>query len=109
MAKLVKAVFVRDPQRHRTVLLNPGEEPEPRLAAMVTNPDAWEDGQLPEPAKEQAKEGESDTATSGTGTSEDSGDDTPAPQPAKKTAARKTAATGRSRGRDAADEGTSGA
>lgn len=106
MAKLVKAVFVRDPERHRTVLLNAGEEPEPRLAALVTNPDAWEDGKLPEPAKKQAQEATSDTADSGQDKpSEDSDKAAPA---AKKTAARKTAATSRSRGRDAADEGTSG-
>lgn len=105
MAKLARAVFVRDPERHRTVLLNVGEEPEPRLAALVTNPDAWEDGKLPQEAKEQ-----SDTGNGKDDAPEGSGDDADkkAEQPAKKTAARKTAATSRSRGRAAADEGTSG-
>lgn len=107
MAKLARAVFVRDPERHRTVLLNAGEEPEPRLAALVTNPDAWEDGKLPEPAKKQAEEDASDTADNGQDTPSEDSDKQAAPT-AKKTAARKTAATGRSRGRDAADEGTSG-
>lgn len=105
MAKLVRAVFVRDPERHRTVVLHAGEEPEPRLAALVTNPDAWEDGELPEPAK--AQESTSDTKGTSSQGSGDDADKTAAPA-AKKTAARKTAATGRSRGRDAADEGTSG-
>lgn len=110
MAKLAKAVFVRDPDRHRTVLLNAGEEPEPRLAALVTNPDAWEDGKLPQAAKEtQANAADSDSdGSKGEDSSDDSGDAKKAEQPAKKTAARKTAATSRSRGRDAADEGTSG-
>ncbi|NUS25033.1 MAG: hypothetical protein HOV92_12535 [Streptomyces sp.] len=105
MAKLIKATFVKDPDRNRTVLLLPGEEPEPRLAALITNPDAWEDGVLPDL--------DTDTADSG-GKAEtvgDSGEDTPkeaAPTAAKKTAARKTAATSRSRGRDAAGEGDSG-
>jgi hypothetical protein len=105
MAKLIKAVFVRDPERHRTVLLNAGEEPEPRLAALVTNPDAWEDGKPPA----EATESKADTASGkdGDGDTDDSADKEAAPA-AKKTAARKTAATGRSRGRDAAGEGTSG-
>jgi len=107
MAKLVKAVHVKDPDRNRTVLLLPGEEPEPRLAAQVTNPDAWEDGQLP------------DTATSGDGGTGDNdkdsddgqpSEDTPKAAPAaKKTAARKSAATKPARGRDAADKGDGGA
>lgn len=105
MAKLVKAVFVRDPDRHRSVLLQPGEEPEPRLAALVTNPDAWEDGVLPDLETEPA-----DGNAGGDGPGKDSdGEDTPkqAAPAAKKTAA-KRAASHRSRGRDAAEEGNSG-
>jgi len=97
MAKLVKAVHVKDPDRNRMVLLLPGEEPEPRLAAQVTNPDAWEGGVLPA----QESGGEPD---------KDSPDDPPKAAPAaKKTAARKTAAaTKPARGRDAAEKGDSG-
>lgn len=94
MAKLIKAVFVKDPDRHRTVLLHPGEEPEPRLAAQVTNPEAWEDGKLPAAAKAAAKEQQADTESS---TGEDD------KQPAKRPAGKRPA-----RGRNAADEGTSG-
>ncbi|MEU5323000.1 hypothetical protein AB0G67_40550 [Streptomyces sp. NPDC021056] len=103
MAKLIKAVHVRDPERHRTVLLLPGEEPEPRLAALVTNPDAWEDGELPEAAQETADD-------SGTGDAKDDGDDGDQPKaaPATKTAAKKTAARKPARGRDAAEVGDSG-
>ncbi|MGV9226411.1 hypothetical protein ACWDPF_27505 [Streptomyces albogriseolus] len=91
MAKLVQAVFVRDPDRHATVLLLPGEEPEPRLAALVTNPEAWEGGKLP-------------TATeSADTTSSDDGDGNGDEKPAAKRAAKRPA-----RGRSAADEGSSG-
>jgi hypothetical protein len=92
MAKLAATVHVRDPRTHQMVQLDAGTEPEPELAALVTNPDAWEGGKLPTAAKQ--------TASSSTSTSdEDSGD---------KTAARKTAAKKPARGRNAADEGTSG-
>lgn len=97
MAKLVKAVHVKDPDRSRTVLLLPGEEPEPRLAALITNPDAWEDGKLPDLGHEPA-DGDSDK--------DSDGDDKQAAPAAKKTAPKR--ATNRSRGRDAAGEGTSG-
>ncbi|MBZ6211638.1 hypothetical protein KVH31_34650 [Streptomyces olivaceus] len=99
MAKLVTAVFVRDPERNRTVVLHPGEEPAPHLAALVTNPDAWEDGKLPDTA----------TPAATTGGGQDSGDDsTDKPAPPAKPAARKPAAKKPARGRDAADEGSSG-
>jgi hypothetical protein len=92
MAKLAATVHVRDPRTHQMVQLDAGTEPEPELAALVTNPDAWEGGKLPTAAKQ--------TASSSTSTSdEDSGD---------KTAARKTSAKKPARGRNAADEGTSG-
>jgi hypothetical protein len=83
-------VYVTDPDSHQTVVLEAGSEPEPRLAALVTNPAAWEDGKLPTAAKKAAESQQDD----------DSADDKPA---AKKTAARKPA-----RGRSAADEGNSG-
>ncbi|MFJ3043610.1 hypothetical protein [Streptomyces tendae] len=99
MARLIKAVFVKDPERNQTVLLHPGEEPEPRLAALVTNPDAWEDGQLPSVQDDSADSGKDQS-------SEDSTDK--ADPPATKPAARKPAAKKPARGRDAADEGNSG-
>lgn len=97
MAKLSKAVHVRDPKRHRTVLLLPGEEPAPHLAALVTNPDCWEDGKAPGatvPA-DDAKPEETAAVT---------GDDSENTKPA----ARKTAAKKPARGRTAAAEGTGG-
>jgi len=110
MAKLVKATFVKDPDRRRTVLLLPGEEPEPRLAALVTNPDAWEDGKLPEAAQHAADTDTGDDSPQADDSNADADQETPkkAAPAAKKTAAKKTAASSRSRGRDAAGEGDSG-
>ncbi|MEZ7005676.1 hypothetical protein [Streptomyces sp. AD55] len=92
MAKLAATVYVTDPDTHQRVMLEAGSEPEPRLAALVTNPDAWEDGKPPTPTKTAATDTEN--------THSDAADTKPA---AKKTTARKPA-----RGRDAADEGSSG-
>lgn len=93
MAKLITAVHVRDPERHRTVLLLPGEEPEPRLAALITNPGCWEDGKLP-----GTPEGDPSSDDKSEEPKPDQGDDTEDTKPAarkqaaKKTAARKPAA-----------------
>jgi hypothetical protein len=92
-ARLAATVYVTDPDTHQTVRLDEGSEPEQRLAALVTNPVAWEDGKPPTHAKKTA-----DAPSS----SED-GDSDGAKTAAKKTAARKPA-----RGRSAADEGNSG-
>lgn len=121
MAQLRTTVFVQDPDTRQTVELDPGTCPEPRLAALVTNPAAWVDGKLPR-LKTQAKpdagknpegadgpSGDGPDAASGDGSGPDSetGDptateDKPAARTtaAKKTAAKKTAA--------AAAEGTGG-
>ncbi|WP_413809670.1 hypothetical protein [Streptomyces sp. OE57] len=40
--RLKAAVYVQDPATREELILLPGEEPEPRLAALVTNRDAWE-------------------------------------------------------------------
>jgi hypothetical protein len=97
MAKLAATVHVKDPRTHQMVQLDAGTEPEPELAALVTNPDAWEGGKLPAAAKK--------TATTAS-TSSDDGDD--GDDGGDKTAARKTAARKPARGRNAADEGSSG-
>jgi hypothetical protein len=93
MAKLASAVFVKDPDRNATVLLLPGHEPEPRLAALVTSPEAWEDGKPPAVADKPT-----DSSKASKTEDDDDGD-----KPAAKRAARKPA-----RGRNAADEGSSG-
>ncbi|MGW4073783.1 hypothetical protein ACWELB_09735 [Streptomyces asiaticus] len=42
MPRLKAAVYVQDPVTREELILLPGEEPEPRLAALVTHSDAWE-------------------------------------------------------------------
>lgn len=98
MAKLAATVHVRDPRTHQMVQLDAGTEPEPELAALVTNPDAWEGGKLPTTAKKTA-------TTSSTSSSDNDGDDSGG---GDRTAARKTAARKPARGRNAADEGSGG-
>lgn len=99
MATLARSVFVRDPDKHRDILLRAGEEPAPKYAALIRNPACWENGELPDQA---APSGPDETA--------DKQDDaTEAAPAATKPAVRKPAAKKPARGRDAADEGTSGA
>ncbi|MFE9812417.1 hypothetical protein [Streptomyces sp. NPDC005548] len=101
MAKLVSTVHVTDPERPGTsIRLEAGQDVPGNLAGQITNPDCWEDGKLPAAAKHAAAEQQGDDTSSQ--------DDTEQAAPAaKKPAAKKTAAS-RSRGRTAADEGTSG-
>lgn len=93
MARLAATTWVLDPETHQMTVLPEGSEPEPRLAALVTNPACWEDCKLPAAAKKAAAE-----------------QSTPEPSPAgdegDKPAAKKTAANRPARGRkSAADEG----
>jgi hypothetical protein len=81
---LAATVYVTDPESHQTVVLEAGTTPEKRLADLVPNPAAWDDDKTAEEAPQ--------------------GDDTAEP----KQAAKKTAAKRPARGRNAADEGTSG-
>lgn len=102
MGKLVRAVHVTDPKSGRRLVLAPGEEPAPHLAALVKNPAAWEGGKLPTAAKkdtakddasgaDSAPSGDADQSDTGTSAQDEPAEDTkPA---AKKTAARKTAAS----------------
>jgi hypothetical protein len=115
-AQLAATVYVTDPDTHQTVRLEPGTCPEPRLAALVTNPAAWVDRKPPRLPKTQQRQEDGDAGPTGDGQDDASGAASPsdagndqATPPAKKTAARKTAATKPARGRDAADEGNSGA
>lgn len=116
MAALRAAVHVRDPQSGRPVVLLPGEEPAPHLAALVPDPDCWVDGVLPDsrPAEDDGEgedEGEGSADTGGSSTPDtplpdpDQGDDNGATKPA---AAKKAAAKRPARGRKAAVEGDGG-
>ncbi|MFB7867351.1 hypothetical protein [Streptomyces sp. NPDC056069] len=116
MAQLKSTVFVKDPDTRQTIELAPGTTPEPRLAALVTNPAAWVDGKLPrlrqqkqetdpnpqEPAGDDDP-GDTPAADSATGSAEDSSpssEEKPPTRAARKTAAKKPAET--------AAEGTGG-
>ncbi|MFB7545078.1 MULTISPECIES: hypothetical protein [Streptomyces] len=50
MPRLVATVYVKDPETFQWVTCDAGTEPEPRLAALILTPSAWEDGHVPEPA-----------------------------------------------------------
>ncbi len=43
-ARLAAAVHVEHPVSREWIVLAPGQEPEPEVAAVITNPDAWQDG-----------------------------------------------------------------
>jgi hypothetical protein len=115
-AQLRGTVFVTDPDTRQTVELAPGTSPEPRLAALVTNPSAWVDGKLPRLPKtktgdDSGPSGNDPGGASG-GASADSADadDQPSGDDSEDTkpAARKTAAKRPARGRTTAAEGTGG-
>jgi hypothetical protein len=42
MPHLIAAVYVQNPATHEELVLLPGESPAPEIAALVTNPDAWD-------------------------------------------------------------------
>jgi hypothetical protein len=42
MPRLIAAVYVQDPTTREELILLPGECPDPEIAALVTNPDAWD-------------------------------------------------------------------
>jgi hypothetical protein len=113
MAKLARTVFVRDPGKHRDILLRAGETPAPQYAVLVTNPACWEGGKLPAAVKKHLTastegQGNDDAGQAADTKSTDSeppqGDDTEDTKPA----ARKTAARKPARGRTTAAEGTGG-
>ena len=106
-AQLAATVYVPDPDTRQTVELAEGSSPEPRLAALVTNPAAWVDGKLPSLPKTPQTDGDGASGAASDSGADQSSTEQAAPA-AKKTAAKKTAASSRSRGRDAAGEGDSG-
>ncbi|MDX3175206.1 hypothetical protein PV382_23435 [Streptomyces scabiei] len=126
-AQLAATVYLQDPDTRQTVELAEGTLPEPRLAALVTNPAAWVDGKLPRRPKATAQTSPKDKDEQGGDPTGDGPDDAsgagsdadsqptldqstePAAPAAKKTAAAKTAARKPARGRDAADQGDGGA
>jgi hypothetical protein len=41
--RLKAAVYVQDPTTREELILLPGESPDPKVAELITNPDAWAD------------------------------------------------------------------
>lgn len=117
MAKLARTVFVRDPDKHRDILLRAGETPAPQYAVLVTNPACWEGGKLPAAVKKhltasaEGSQGNDDASGDDQASAADTtpaepepkGDDDADTKPAARKVARKPA-----RGRTTAAEGTSG-
>ncbi|MEU7338704.1 hypothetical protein [Streptomyces sp. NPDC007074] len=98
MAKIVSTVHVTDPDRPGTsILLEAGQTVPDHLAGQITNPDCWEDGKLPDTAKDHSSDDRD---------SEENDTKPAALAAAKKTATKKASAP--ARGRNAADLGTSG-
>ncbi|MEU9014252.1 hypothetical protein AB0D12_31685 [Streptomyces sp. NPDC048479] len=119
-AQLAATVYMKDPDTRQPVKLDPGTLPEPRLAALVTNPAAWVDRKLPRLPKartDPGPEGGSPSAGGPDGASGDASDTSataddhlPQPEPAQgddsqetKPAARKTAARKQAARKPAAD------
>ncbi|MFH8294975.1 hypothetical protein [Streptomyces sp. NPDC018059] len=52
MPRLISTVYVKDPETFQWVTCDAGSEPDPRLAALILTPSAWEDGQAPDPGQD---------------------------------------------------------
>ncbi len=57
MGRLAAAVYVEDPVTRQRIILQPGDEPSPALAELITHPDAW-DTDIPAPGDPDTPEGE---------------------------------------------------
>ncbi|MEU5381995.1 hypothetical protein [Streptomyces sp. NPDC005968] len=76
MARLAAAVHVEHPETHEWLILQPGEDVDPVLAAAITNPHTWEE--TPEPPADD--DPETDPPSDPEATTET--EPTPAPKPA---------------------------
>ncbi|MER5642077.1 hypothetical protein ABT095_34710 [Kitasatospora sp. NPDC002227] len=47
-ARLATAVHLDHPTTRERIILQPGDEPEPEVAALITHPDAWEPDEAPD-------------------------------------------------------------
>lgn len=102
MAQLARAVHLTDPKTKRSIVLQPGEEPAPHLAALITMPSAWEGGKVPDPVEPDVQQ------PAGSQPDQLPEPETEQAAPAAKKTAAKKAASKPARGRSAAAEGTSG-
>ncbi|OIJ97759.1 hypothetical protein BIV25_13200 [Streptomyces sp. MUSC 14] len=63
--RVVAAVYVKDPATHEDLILLPGECPAPEIAALVTNPEAWDTPLVGGPGPEPIAVGEPDPTAGG--------------------------------------------
>ncbi|WP_406200097.1 hypothetical protein OH807_18570 [Kitasatospora sp. NBC_01560] len=56
--RLAAAVHIEHPVSHERLVLEPGTEPEAEVAVLITNPAAWEGGELPTFEEESGMESE---------------------------------------------------
>ncbi|WP_406050911.1 hypothetical protein OG280_26145 [Streptomyces virginiae] len=82
--RLAAAVHVQHPETREWVALEPGDEPASELAGEITNPDAWENGVLPEAGHAEEVEA-SPFGFVPTETASSEPDPEPAPQRRRKT------------------------
>ncbi|MFF4802339.1 hypothetical protein ACFY1U_28705 [Streptomyces sp. NPDC001351] len=85
--RLKAAVYVKDPATHEDLVLLPGESPPPEIAALVTNPDAWESPPCDDVEPEPIAVGEPDPTG---GTAEPEREQGEAAGAGKKTPSRRT-------------------
>lgn len=57
-ARLARSVFITDPRTHKELILNAGDEPVPWVAELITNPLAWEGGEVPDSTEPPAPDPE---------------------------------------------------
>jgi hypothetical protein len=55
--RLKAAVYVKDPTTYEELILLPGDSPEPEIAALVTNPDAWDAPLAPDDSESEPPTG----------------------------------------------------
>ncbi|MGW3118527.1 hypothetical protein ACWDBW_15550 [Streptomyces sp. NPDC001107] len=74
--RLIAAVYVKDPATHEDLILLPGECPAPEIAALVTNPDAWESPPCDEAEPEPIAVGEPDPTGGTSGSNQEQAEGT---------------------------------
>ncbi|MFJ5029510.1 hypothetical protein ACIQB5_15600 [Streptomyces sp. NPDC088560] len=86
--RLVAAVYVKDPATHEDLILLPGECPPSEIAALVTNPEAWDAPLVDGLESEPIAVGEPDPT--GGGAEHDPGEDEAGGAGAKRSPSRRT-------------------
>ncbi|WP_328747203.1 hypothetical protein OHT57_16720 [Streptomyces sp. NBC_00285] len=86
--RLKAAVYVKDPTTYEELILLPGDSPEPEIAVLVTNPDAWDAPLSPDDSEPEPPTDAYPGSVEGVGGSEE--DPGPASGTGKKTPVRRS-------------------